>query len=146
MSMKKFLYVDNSVLPDYFLKVLNARKLLESGSVKSVTKAAEMNGISRSTYYKYKDCVFDEQMMPSAKCATFMLTLTHETGVLSNVLSLFSSLGMSILTISQSLPVNGSASVMLSADISKAECDAEQVLERAKRISGLEQILLLTMS
>ena len=144
--MKRYLYVDSSVLPDYFIKVLDAKKLIESGSIKSVTKAAEMNGISRSTYYKYRDFVFDEQQTPNANCATFMLILSHETGVLSNVLKLFSSMGMSILTISQSLPVNGSASVMLSADMSKAECSSDEVIARAKDISGLKQILLLGMS
>ena len=76
--MKRYLYVDSSVLPDYFLKVLDAKKLIESGSIKSVTRAAEVNGISRSTYYKYRDFVFDEQQTPNTNCATFMLILSHK--------------------------------------------------------------------
>ena len=145
-KMKQFLYVDSEALPEYFVKVLKTKRLLESGFTKSVTEAARANGISRSTYYKYKDTVFESLAELSAHRATFMLSLSHEKGVLSNVLSLFSALGLNVLTISQSLPVNNLASVMISADITVSENSPEDILARAAKISGVQQIQLLALS
>ncbi len=144
--MKRFIYVDSEALPSYFLKVLETKRLLESGKVSSVTKAAQLNGISRSAYYKYKDSVFEAQNLTAVPCSTFMLTLSHQTGVLSNVLSAFSAIGVSILTISQSLPVNDQASVMLTADMQNASCGADEVMQKVAKVNGVKQVLLLSMS
>ncbi len=144
--MRRFIYVDSAALPDYFLKVLETKKLLESGQTKSVTEAARANGISRSTYYKYKDAVLDDHSELAGKRATFMLSLRHEKGVLSNVLGLFSRTGVSVLTISQSLPVNDLASVMLSVDMSGANCSSEEILSEAEKLQGVRQIQLLAFS
>ena len=144
--MKKYIFVDSAALPDYFVKVLATKKLLEENSSLSVTDAARANGISRSTYYKYKDSVFDAQPSSDPRRATFMLSLNHEPGALSNVLSLFSSLGVNVLTISQSLPVNDTASVMMSVDMRTSSVSAEEMLHRAVSIRGLKQIQLLSMS
>jgi chorismate mutase len=75
-----------------------------------------------------------------------MLTLSHQTGVLSNVLSAFSAIGVSILTISQSLPVNDQASVMLTADMQNASCAADEVMQKVAKVNGVKQVLLLSMS
>ena len=144
--MKRFLYVDSEALPEYFIKVLDTKKLLESDASLSVSAAARQNGISRSTYYKYKDSVFENRSSTGTRCATFMLSLSHETGVLSNVLGLFSSMGASILTISQSLPVDDSASVMLTADVERITGSADELIKKAFGIPGVKQIRLLAMS
>ena len=144
--MKRFLYVDSEALPDYFEKVLSTKQLLETGKYKSVTEAARANGISRSTYYKYKDSVFESLTGLNTHCATFMLSLNHTKGVLSNVLSLFSSFGLSVLTISQSLPVNDVASVMISVDMLSGDISPEDLLSQAQQIGGVKQIQLLALS
>ena len=127
--MKRFLYVDADALPDYFLRVLETRRLLESGEVKNVTEAARRNGISRSTYYKYKDCVFDQARMP--------------VGLLSNVLAMFSRRGANILTISQNLPIQNTASVTLTVDISNVRSSTDDLILEAQKISGVVQIQLI---
>ena len=146
MKAKRFLYIDSEVLPDYFEKVLATKQLLETGMLKSVTAAAKANGISRSTYYKYKDSVFESLTGLNAHCATFVLSLDHKKGVLSNVLSLFSSLGLNILTISQSLPVADFASVMISVDMLSGDIRPDDVIVQAEQISGVKQIQLLALS
>ena len=143
--MKKYLYVDCESLPDYFLKVLETKKLLESGKMKNVTDAARLNGISRSTYYKYKDYVFDAVQLPQGRKAVFVLSLSHETGVLSKLLSEFSSMGANILTISQSLPVGEEASVMLTADITDVVLSDEEMLEKMRSLKGIKRIELIAI-
>ena len=143
--MKRFVYIDIEALPDYFVKVLNTKKLIDSGKVNSVSEAAQINGISRSTYYKYRDSVFDTVQLPQGRKAVFLLSLSHEPGVLSQVLSLFSTLGANILTISQSLPVDRTASVMLSVDISNISLTEEEMLTRMRGMNGLKRIELLAI-
>ena len=99
MSLNSFLIVDKRILPDYYQKVVETRRLLSSGQVKEVSAAVRMTGISRSTYYKYKDFIFEPGETASGRNAVFLMLLNHEPGVLSNLLSLFSSSGANILTI-----------------------------------------------
>ena len=143
--MRRFLYVDADVLPDYFLKVLATRQLLENGEVKNVSEAAKKNGISRSTYYKYKDSVFDRANMPAGLNAVFLLILNHEAGVLSNVLSTFSQFGANVLTISQNLPIQNTASVTLAVDISNVQASTDDLLRQAQMIEGVVQIQLIAV-
>ncbi len=144
--MKQFLYVNSDVLPAYFVKVLKTKRLLDSGVTKSVTEAAKANGISRSTYYKYKDSVFESLTERSAHRATFMLSLSHEKGILSNVLCQFSTLGLNVLTISQSPPINNIASVMISADLPSSENNTDEIIALTSQIEGVKQIQLLALS
>lgn len=140
-----FLIVDKHILPDYYEKVIRTRQLLTSGSVREVSAAVRMTGISRSTYYKYKDFIFEPEETSSARKAVFLMILSHETGVLSSVLSLFSEIGANILAISQSPPIQEKASVMLSADIGGIGTEISEVLKKLTDLSGVEQARLLTM-
>lgn len=140
-----FLIVDKRILPDYYEKVIRTRQLLTSGSVREVSAAVRMTGISRSTYYKYKDFIFEPEETSSARKAVFLMILSHETGVLSSVLSLFSEIGANILAISQSPPIQEKASVMLSADIGGIGTEISEVLKKLTDLSGVEQARLLTM-
>ena len=144
--MRTYLYVDSEVLPDYFFKVLSAKKLLESGKTNSVTEATRLNGISRSTYYKYKDSVYEASELENVHYATFFMLLTHEPGVLSNVLSYFSAAGASVLTISQSLPIGSIASVTITVDLSASKVDPDTMLESVSRLDGVSQVQLIGMN
>ena len=141
-----YLCVDTSVLPDYFEKVVATKRDLETGRIRNVSEATRLHGISRSTYYKYKDYVFETGNTAGSRCATFLMLLSHETGVLSGVLSLFSEAGTNILTISQSLPISNMASVTLTADLSNMQGDVDSLIESAGKINGLEQIQLVAMN
>ena len=140
-----YLIVHKKVLPDYFEKVVEARELLRRGTIREVSEAARTVGISRSTYYKYKDFIFEPGETASGRNAVFLMLLNHEPGVLSNLLSLFSSSGANILTISQSPPIHEKASVTITADVDHLACDVSELMTRAISISGVEQTRLIAM-
>lgn len=91
--------------------------MLREGRVKEVSEAVKLVGISRSTYYKYKDYIFAPSNETACKKAVFAFMLSHQQGVLSEVLNKFSELGANILTITQSLPIHGNANVVISVDM-----------------------------
>ena len=104
-----------------------------------------MTGISRSTYYKYKDYIFEPDDTSTGRKAVFMMLLSHETGVLSNVLSAISSIGANILTITQSPPINEKASVTLSCDINGVSIEVNEILSSLLSIQGVDQARLIAM-
>ena len=108
---RRFLLVDVSVLPEVFLKVLKAKELLAAGNAKNVSAATKMAGLSRSAFYKYKDCIFDAEN--SKEVLTVNATLLDETGALQSLLAGISAAGASIVTINQATPENGAAQVAI---------------------------------
>ena len=141
----QYLYVERSALPDYFEKVVQARNLLESGVCAQVSEAVRRAGISRSTFYKYKDRVIEPAQMDFGHKASLMLTLAHEAGNLSRVLSVVSNFHGNILTITQSLPVHGKASIMLTLDTVNMAQSVERMLEAPQNIQGVEKVRLLAV-
>ncbi len=140
-----YLIIHKSVLPDYYEKVLEARRLLESGKVREVSEAARTVGISRSTYYKYKDFVFEPAEVSGSRKAVLELMLDHQPGVLSAVLSRLFGAGANILTITQSLPVLGKASVTLSIDISGMSRGISALVSALESVGGVESVRLLAI-
>ena len=141
----EYLIVHKSVLPDYYEKVLEARRLLESGKVREVSEAARMAGISRSTYYKYKDYVFEPEEVAGGRKAVLELMLDHQPGVLSAVLSRLFGAGANILTITQSLPVLGKASVTLSVDVGSVSRGIGSLVSALESVGGVESVRLLAI-
>lgn len=143
--LKSYLIIERTALPDYFLKVVEARKLLENGVCDQVSEAVRRVGISRSTYYKYKDRIIEPSELNIGHKATLMLTLTHEAGNLSRVLNEVSAFGANILTITQSLPLHGTASIMISLDTNKMDHAIEQLIDDLQRLEGVEKVRLLAV-
>jgi len=143
--LKTYLIIERSALPDYFIKVVEARRLLESGACSQVSEAVREVGISRSTYYKYKDKILEPSQLNIGHKASLMLTLSHEAGMLSRVLSSVSECGANILTITQSLPVHGKASIMLTLDTVGMSDSIEHLIETMQTISGVEKVRLLAV-
>ena len=143
--LENYLIVHKSVLPDYFEKVVYARRLLENGSAADVSSAVKMAGISRSTYYKYKDYVLEPSVMNEGRKAVLSVMLEHETGVLSALLSRISEAGCSVLTITQSLPIHNRAEVTLSMDISSMPGTIEVLLTDLSSTPGIENPKLLAI-
>ena len=141
--LKNYLIVHRSILPDYFDKVLEVRRLMESGKVKEVSQAVKQVGISRSTYYKYKDFIFEPSAMSEGRKAVLSMLLNHEPGVLSALLSKVSELGFSVLTITQSLPIHDRASVTISLEFSDESCTLTQLVEKLGDTPGVENVRLL---
>lgn len=118
MSKKKYYIVSEDALPDIFIKVAEAKRMLQVGEAQTVGEAAGAMNISRSAFYKYKDAVQPFQDMKAGRIITFYALLKDNPGVLSNYLSIFANSGANILTINQTIPTNGCAGVTISAETS----------------------------
>ena len=116
---KKYFVVRERAVPEVLLKVVEAKKLLDSGRVhtRSRVDAAEQTGISRSSFYKYKDDIFPFHEQARGKTITFIIQMDDEPGLLSGVLQTIARFHGNILTIHQSIPINGVATLTLSVDI-----------------------------
>lgn len=143
--LDNYLIIHKSILPEYYEKVLAARRLMESGKVREVSQAVRQVGISRSTYYKYKDFIFEPSDIESGRKAVLSMMLNHEPGVLSAVLSRISELGCSVLTITQSLPIHKRASVTISIDVSTMEAPLNDLISTIDSTSGVENARLLAV-
>ncbi|MDO4370591.1 MAG: ACT domain-containing protein [Clostridia bacterium] len=140
-----YLIVHKKILPVYYDKVLDARRMLESGAVKDVSAAVRETGISRSTYYKYKDYIFSPGSGDAGRKAVVSMLLSHEIGVLSTALNRLSSLGASVLTISQSMPIRDVASVVMTLDIGAMSLSVEQSIAELSSIAGVESVQLVAI-
>lgn len=143
--LKKYLIVSKKILPDVYEKVIEARNLINNGSVKGISEAVKVVGISRSTYYKYKDYVFSPDENSIGRKAVVSMMLRHEKGVLSNVLNYLSQEHANILTINQSIPINGKASVSVSLDISDLSKSIDDVILEMRKIKGASSVRLLSV-
>ncbi len=128
---RKFLLVDASVLPEVFIKVLRAKELLASGEARNISAATRRVELSRSAFYKYKDCIFDAEN--SREVITVMATLRDETGALQALLAGISAAGASIVTINQSTPENGAARVAVSIRTATMQMTVDEMLEQLRR-------------
>ena len=128
MSKKKYYIVSEDALPDIFIKVAEAKRMLQVGEAKNVGEAARLMNISRSAFYKYKDAVQPFQDMNAGRIITFYALLKDNPGVLSNYLSIFANSGANILTINQTIPTNGCAGVTISAETSEMKEGLEEMM------------------
>ena len=143
--LSNYLIVHKSILPEYYEKVLECRRLMESGKVREVSQAVRQVGISRSTYYKYKDYIFEPSDMAGSRKAVYSMMLDHEPGVLSALLTQISQLKASVLTITQSLPIHNKASVTISIDITDLEVPVDRLSAILAEIPGLDNCRLLAI-
>ena len=112
----KYYIVEETALPEVFLKVVEAKRLLSTGEATTVNDAAKITGISRSAFYKYRDTVMPCQNMMTGRILTFQLLLHDEPGVLSGILKTFADFQANILTINQTIPTGGCALVTITAE------------------------------
>jgi len=134
----KYYIVAADALPEIFLKVAEAKRMMQTGEVETVGEATRRVGISRSAFYKYKDSVQPFNDMKAEHIITFYGMLKDTAGVLSRVLSVFASSGANILTINQSIPTNGCAALTISAETSEMEESLEQLLAD---VAGLDDVI-----
>ncbi len=134
---QEYYLIDKSVLPEIFSKVVEAKRLLQTGQCKTVNDATKKVNISRSVFYKYRDFVHVFLEKDQQNIITIILYLSDQIGVLSRVLSLMSSLGASILTINQNIPVNGIAPVSISFDTLNMDTDLDSLFDDMKKLNGV---------
>ena len=136
-STPKFYLVDAAMLPEIFLKVMEAKELLQTGEASTVGDAVARVGISRSAFYKYKDSITAFQDLKRGKILTFHVLLRDQAGLLSSVLSVFAHCGTNILTINQSIPVSGCANITISAETAGMTVDMEEMMNRLLSSEGV---------
>lgn len=143
--MSKYYVVSGDILPDVLEQVMQARILLQSGKAKRISEAVKMAGISRGTYYKYKDAVFSFNAEQSNRKAIISMILRNEKGTLSKVLSLVSVKQVNVLAINQTIPINGIANVALTLDISDLEISIQSLVSLIEAMPMVEKADLVAV-
>lgn len=133
----KYYIVEASALPEVFLKVAEAKRLLSVGEASTVNEATQMTGISRSAFYKYRDAVLPFQNMMNGRIITFQLLLHDAPGILSGILTLFAEHKANIITINSIVPTNGCAVVTISAETMDMTIQLEELLQRMRASSSV---------
>ena len=139
----KYFIVEASALPEVFLKVAEAKRLLSMGEVTTVNEAAKQTGISRSAFYKYRDSVFPFQNMMTGRIITFQLMLHDAPGVLSGILATFAGFSANILTINQTIPSGGCAAVTITTETMAMEEPIEDLLHSLAAMDGVVKAEIL---
>ena len=133
----KYYIVEASALPEVFLKVAEAKRLLQTGEATTVNEATRSTGISRSAFYKYRDSVLPFQNMMTGRILTFQFLLHDRKGLLSEVLSIFAEHKANIQTINSIVPTNGAALVTISAETIDLTITIEDLLQQVSMLPGV---------
>ncbi|HIV25374.1 MAG TPA: ACT domain-containing protein [Candidatus Scatomonas pullistercoris] len=140
---EKYYVVKEKAVPEVLLKVLEVKKQMESNRKLTVQQAAEKVGISRSSFYKYQDDIFPFHDNAKGKTITFILQMDDEPGILSDVLKIIAEYHGNILTIHQSIPINGVATLTISVDIAPELGDAAAMVDHIEERSGVHELKIL---
>ena len=138
MSEKhKYYIVEASALPEVFVKVAEAKRLLSTGEASTVNEATKMTDISRSAFYKYRDSVLPFQNMMTGRIITFQFLVHDRPGLLAEMLDVFPECNANIQTINSIVPVNGTAVLTISAETMDLNVSLEELLRRLRAFPGV---------
>ncbi len=140
---KKFYLVREDVLPEAMKKTIEAKEMLERGKAESIWDAAQKVDLSRSAFYKYRDTVFPFSAIQKERLVSLFFHLEDRSGTLSKLLSIVAASGCNILTIHQTIPLQGRANVTLSLNTSEMEDDIEVLLAELRRLEFVEKVEVL---
>lgn len=141
-----YILVDAEIAPDVFVKVVDAKGRLSSGKCKTTNEALAQAKISRSAFYKYKNHVFAYNELRNENMVTLSFTLDDVAGILSDMLIVIASYGASVMTINQSVPINGIANVNITLRINNMVADIQILLTDLLKINGVNKADILAMS
>lgn len=142
MKKVKYYLVNANILPDIYSKVIDAKNYLASGEAESASKAAKMAGLSRSTYYKYKDAIFEYNGEDSDETAAISAKLKDNAGVLSALMNELYKAGANVLSVNQSVPVNSVADVSVTVRITEMVITLDDLVENIKNVNGVNAVRL----
>lgn len=135
-----FYLVRKQAVPETLLKVVEVNRLLSAGKVKTIQEAVDRVGISRSSYYKFKNDIEEFHSSMAGMTLTLSMEISDETGILSDILREIADFGANILTIHQSIPIGGMASVSISMQVLKSSENVSGLLENLEQLSGIRKI------
>ncbi|TCK87947.1 chorismate mutase [Natranaerovirga hydrolytica] len=136
--------IKKKALPDVFLQVVEAKKLLESEEAMTIQEAVEKVGISRSSFYKYKDTIFPFYDNARGKTITIGLKINDKPGLLARVLNTIADENANILTIHQSIPINSVANLTISVEVLPSTGDIEKIIASVEALDGVHGIKILS--
>lgn len=139
----KFYLVREDVLTEAMKKTLEAKEMLERGRAESIGEAVQRVDLSRSAFYKYRDTVFPFHTIVKERLVTLFFYLEDRSGTLSQLLQIVASSGCNVLTIHQTIPLQGRANVTLSVNTAGIEMDIEELLEQLRRLEFVEKVEVL---
>jgi len=145
MAGEKYYIISEKVLPEIFKRVLSVKETLMNGSTKDVIEAVKNEGISRSTYYKYKDYIYPMDETIYSKKITLVVLLSHEAGTLSKVLDCIAYNKGNVITINQDIPINMAANVTITLDVSHIEGEVKGLLVKLRELDNVVSVKLLAM-
>ncbi|MGY4763916.1 ACT domain-containing protein [Paenibacillus caseinilyticus] len=141
--MERYYLVRQDILPEALIKTVQAKELLARGEVRTVHEAVEQVELSRSAFYKYKDGIFPLSKLDRERIVTVSIDLEHRSGILSKVLAMIAELEGNVLTIHQSIPLQGVANVVVSVETSVMNDTVTELLERLHRLDGVSRAVLV---
>lgn len=136
---ERYYLVREDILPEAVIKTLQVKQLLANGDAKTVNEAVMQVGLSRSAFYKYKDGIHLLNQMERERIVTVSFDLEHRSGILSKVLALIAGFGGNVLTINQSIPLQGRANVVISLETSRLSEELDEVIETLQGIPGVKR-------
>ena len=139
----KYYVVKEKAVPEVLLKVIEAKKLMETGKAITIQEAVDMVGISRSSFYKYKEDIFQFHDNSGGTTLNMTFNIDDRPGVLSGVLKEIAEFGANILTIHQSIPINGIASLTLSVDVFNKVNDVEDIVAAIESVEGIHYVKII---
>ena len=140
----KYYVVTQKAVPEVLLKVVEAKRLLESEKVPTIQEAVDAVGISRSSFYKYKDDIFQFHDNAQGTTVTLTFQMDDEPGLLSDVLKIIAEYQANILTIHQSIPISGIASLSISVQVLKNTGDISHMIEKMENQKGVHHVKILS--
>ena len=144
LTKPKYYIVEASALPEVFLKVAEAKRLLSTGEASTVNEATKMTDISRSAFYKYRDSVMPFRNMMTGRIITIQLLIHDEVGLLNKILDLFTTANANIITINSIGPTNGTAVVTISAETMDLAIPVEQLMQSLEDCKGIVKVEVLS--
>lgn len=145
MEDAKYYVIKKKAVPEVLLKVLEVQKLLDSKQAVSVMEAAERVGISRSSYYKYKDDIFSFYAKEKGKNITFVIEIEDQPGVMVSILEVFARYHANILTIHQSIPINGKGVLTVSVDIVSEQTNISAMIQQVEQLASVSCVKIIAM-
>ena len=139
----KYFVLKKKAVPEVLLKVVEAKRLLDCERGLTVQEAAERVGISRSSFYKYQEDIFPFHDEAKGRTITFMLQMEDAPGLLSGLLSTIAEFRANILTIHQSIPINGMASVTISVEVQSDTGDISAMIESIEELQSVHYLKIL---
>ncbi|MEG1847693.1 MAG: ACT domain-containing protein [Lachnospiraceae bacterium] len=143
MDESEYYVVRQKALPEVLQKVVEAKRLLDSGKVKTVQEAVDKVGIGRSSFYKYQEDIFPFHDNTQGRTITFTFQMDDELGLLSDVLKIVAEFGANILTIHQSIPINGTASLSISIQVLPTTGDLSKMVDTIEKQNGVHYVKII---